>query len=157
ASSTGHISAAFGITLNGPDGKMIGAIAMRVTPEEINRILVADRTGLGETGESYLIVDKLILSDQVSSKNLMSTPSRFVDNSVLKVEIDTEGSRRALSHESGSSIYANYRTGSVLGYYTWVPELNSALLTEIDTEEAFAAVARLRLTIIGVVAGAFLL
>lgn len=47
----------------------------------------------------------------------------------------------ALRGESGSGTYLNYRTPAtqVFGVYHWVPELESALLTEIETTEALTA------------------
>src|SRR5262249_18579458 len=90
-------------------------------------------------------------------KMLMATQSRFVPDSILKTKVDTVGSRAAIAGQTGSAVYPNYRGVPVLGYYTWVPELNAALLSEIETAEAFAAVTRLRWTIVAVVGVALVL
>ena len=68
------------------------------------------------------------------------TPSRFPGYEPTKAYY-SQGIDRALRGENGSGTYLNYRTPStqVFGVYRWVPELQTALLTEIETTEALTA------------------
>jgi methyl-accepting chemotaxis protein len=144
-SSTGRPSAAFSITLSEPSGKLVGVVAMRVQTKELDHIL-SEHTGMGETGDTYLVVDEVVISDKVdpNKRMHMATQSRLTPDSILKVKVDTEGTRRAVNRQTGTAVYADYRGNPVLGYYNWLPELNAALISEIGTSEAFAAVTRLR-------------
>jgi anti-anti-sigma factor len=93
--------------------------------------VMLERSGLGESGETYLV--------SLESHYLL-TPSRFPGNEPTKAYY-SEGIDQALRGENGSGTYQNYRTPStqVFGVYRWVPELQTALLTEIETTEALAA------------------
>jgi anti-anti-sigma factor len=90
-----------------------------------------ERSGLGESGETYLV--------SLESQYLL-TPSRFPGYESTKA-YHSEGIDRALRGESGSGVYLNYRTPptQVFGVYRWMPEIQTALLTEIETTEALAA------------------
>jgi HAMP domain-containing protein len=82
--------------------------------------------GLGETGECYLI----------GSDKVARTPVR----TGMGNQMDSEGVRRALAREEGSSIYANYSGDTVIGAYTSFqgPGQNWGLLVEQGQAEALA-------------------
>lgn len=77
----------YAMTLAGPlflDEKFIGEIVLEINIDAISKIM-QDRTGLGETGETYLI----------GRDFLMRSQSRFVkESTILKTKVDTEGTRK---------------------------------------------------------------
>jgi methyl-accepting chemotaxis protein len=154
-SSTGHISAAVSLTVQDPIGKVIGVMVMRVRLDDVARILL-DRTGMGETGESYLVTDGLYLSGNLGKIERsgiipkMASQSRFVKDSTLKQIVDTPAARKALAENTGTAVYVSYRGHEVLGAYTWFPQLRAGLVTELESSEAFAAVATLRWVIVSI-------
>jgi methyl-accepting chemotaxis protein len=151
SSAAGVPAAAVSVTVSGADGKIHGVLVMRVTMTEVDKFLLDD-TGMGESGESYLVVNAG-KTDKASKKALMGTQSRFAKDSALHQQVDTMGSQAALAGKTGVAVYSNYRGVSVLGHYTYVPELQAGLLTETEEAEAFAPVYRLRWTTICLVLG----
>lgn len=109
--------------------------------KELFKITI-DRTGLGETGEVYL----------VNKDGYMISPSRFIDENFLKQKIDL----RYLEHFEPSDtlpkedvdIHIDYRGIEVLSVHTHIPEMDWSLIAEIDTQEAFAPVTQLTNTLI---------
>jgi methyl-accepting chemotaxis protein len=153
-SSTGRTSSAVSISMKDKTGLVIGVVVMRVSTKEVDRVLL-DHTGMGATGESYLVVGHLVVSDRASgAEKLMATKSRFVEDSILKQVVDTEGSRRGLAQQTGSAVYPNYRGTPVLGRYTYVPELGAALVSELEEAEALRPAYRLRWVIVVAVGAA---
>jgi len=86
--------------------------------EELFKI-TTDRTGLGETGEVYL----------VNKDGYMITPSRFIDEVLLKQKIDLEHIKE-LNHTEPylvllrkvADIVTDYRGVEVLSVHTHIPE-----------------------------------
>jgi len=123
------------------DNKLLGVIVFRVSPEPLFKI-TTDRTGLGETGEVYL----------VNKNGYMITPSRFIDDVILKQKITS----RHLEHfepsdtplKEGLDIVKGYRGIEVLSVDIHLPEMNWCLIAQIDTEEAFAPVTQLTNTLV---------
>jgi len=127
-------------------GELLGILVARHDMIELDEI-VTDRTGLGNTGETYLI----------NKYGFMITPSRSVEDTFLKQKIDTENARECLEHmaamragrmppehEHEAAMFPDYRDRTVLGVHAHIPEMGWGLLAEIDVEEAFAPIARLR-------------
>ncbi len=96
--------------------------------------LMTERSGLGETGETYL----------VNRFNYLVTESRFEEGLAFKKSIYTEGVKDCLKGNNDHRIYNNYRGTPVLGFYEWIPEIQVCLLVEISQKEAFASINRLR-------------
>ena len=103
--------------------------------------MLTQRTGLGKTGEIYLVGDD----------GYMRSNSRFTDEpTILKKEVDTEATMEALSGNTGTKIVEDYRGVSVLSAYTplnlrfvdWV------LLAEMDEKEAFASIRKVEFRLI---------
>ena len=114
-------------------GGLSGLLVGRVNLKRISS-LMTDRTGLGKTGETYL----------VNLSNFMITESRFEKGLALNKFVSTEGVRDCLKGNSGHRMYVNYMGTPVLGYYEWIPETRACLLAEISEKEAFAPIDRLR-------------
>ena len=107
----------------------MAALSITLDLKEIDE-LIRQRTGLGETGETYLIgrlerQNAFIESDR-------STNNQF-PNGVKSVGIDT-----ATQGQDGMGLYANYDNTPVIGVYNWIDNYNLALLAEISQQEAFA-------------------
>lgn len=104
--------------------------------------ITTDRTGLGETGEVYL----------VNKDYYMISPSRFIDDVILKRKVDL----RYLEHFEPSDtppkaeidIFKNYRGIEALSVDIHLPEMNWCLIAEIDTQEAFAPITQLTITLL---------
>ncbi len=91
--------------------------------------IMTERTGLGETGETYLVSVE---------NNYLLTPSRFEDIPLTRA-YHSEGIDRGLQGDDGAGTYLDYRNSPVIGVYRWIPELNAALLAEIKEAEAMNA------------------
>ncbi len=122
--------------LKDSEGNLLGVLAARINLEKIDKIM-AERSGLGETGETYL----------VNKFNYMVTESRFDEGLTLKKTVHTEGTEKCLKGNSGHAHYDDYRNVPVIGRYKWIPEREVCLLAEINREEGFAPIEKLRNTI----------
>ena len=116
-------------------GKVFGVLAVNLNLDRMDEIM-QDRTGLGETGETYLV-------DQF---NVFVSSQRFGSDDYPR-GVHTEGINAALAGENGSGMYTNYAGVPVIGVYRWIEEQDLALMTEIYQQEAFAPAQRLATTI----------
>ncbi|HPQ81657.1 MAG TPA: methyl-accepting chemotaxis protein, partial [bacterium] len=119
-------------------GKVYAVIAFQFDESKINAIMQRS-TGLGKTGESYL----------VGSDYLMRTQSRLTkENTILKRDVRSFGVEQALAGKTGQSAYRDYRGEKVLGYFSPLAGTPWAMITEIDLDEVEEPVYELRNTII---------
>ncbi|MBI2471160.1 MAG: diguanylate cyclase [Planctomycetes bacterium] len=94
------------------------------------RKITTDRTGLGESGEIYL----------VNSEKVMITESRFIDDAAFKLTVNTLPVRKILEeNKEMADIYKDYRGVSVFGVSAYIPEYGWIVLAEMDKAEAFAS------------------
>ncbi len=122
-----------GIIVNRYSGNSLKIVSMDRIEEESGQI--KKLKGLGETGEVYI----------VNRDKLMITGSRFVENSILKQVVDTEGVRDAFGNGMGMvGIYPNYRGVPILGASKYLKEMGWVVLAEKDVSEAFAPIVSLR-------------
>lgn len=101
------------------------------------REILQERTGLGLTGESYL----------VSEDRRMMTPSIFFPDSTPNTIIsNTVGANKAFGGLEGVEAYDDYRGVLIIGSYRLLAfhGINAAMVTEIDFEEAMKPVWKLR-------------
>ena len=132
------------------NGEFSGVLIVNYDAERGLFKITTDRTGLGETGEIYL----------VNKDGYMITLSRFVNNTFLKQKVDTSGSRECheLSEEEKErereeiDIYEDYKGEMVLGTHYKIKETNWCLLAEINEAEAFAPVTMLTHTLLLILA-----
>ncbi len=113
-------------------GQTAGVLAGRLDMSNLRQIMT-DRTGLGETGETYLVS---------TENNYLVTPSHYKNEGYsLTQSYRSLGIDLALKGENGSGIYEDYRDPpvSVIGVYRWLPELQVAMLAEIDETEAMVS------------------
>jgi methyl-accepting chemotaxis protein len=118
-------------------GDLVGVMAVQVSHQKINAIM-ADREGLGSTGETYLVgADKLMRSDAFGDPQHRSLLASFADPEHGRV--DTKASRVALSGKNGADVITDYAGKPVLS--SWAPihfgDVTWAFIAEIDVAEAF--------------------
>ena len=111
-------------------GDVIGVLVSRVSPEMLNEIML-ERTGLGATGETYLVDRHHILLTGARLPMQEFTDAYFVFSEGANSALDT--------NENGSGSYDNYRDERVTGVYRWLPELQVALLAEQHESEAYGS------------------
>ena len=105
-----------------PQGILVGRTTLKTLSE-----IMLERTGLGSTGETYLL----------SEAQELLTELRGPD---MPENIHSEGANYAAEqHEGSSGIYENHSGETVVGVYRWLPELEVVLLAEQHRAEALAA------------------
>lgn len=139
-------------------GKKVGVLIFQMPLEPIN-VIMTERIGLGETGETYLVGEnKLMRSD-----SYLDPVNRSVVASSRNPEkgsVDTEAVNSALNGESGTKIIVDYNGNPVLSAFSELTfsGIKWVILAEIDEAEAFAGVIQLRtqMIIIGLIAAALI-
>lgn len=117
--------------------RRIGVLAAHLSLARIDRIIL-ERTGLSESGETYLVDQSNQLISEVYFKNQASS----------EMGIHSEGIDIALQGRDGAGLYRNYAGIPVVGVYRWMDDREIALLAEMSQEEAFAPARQLAWTII---------
>jgi methyl-accepting chemotaxis protein len=120
------------------DGTPLGALIFQMPIARINNIM-QQRAGLGESGESYI----------VGTDFLMRSDSRFSEEStILKTKVEGPTTKAGLNGKSGIAKVLDYRGISVMSAHAPFEILGTtwAIMTEIDSDEAFAGVQTMRTT-----------
>jgi len=107
------------------EGRTLAVLAVDLALEEMDRI-VQDRTGLGRTGEAYL----------VDRYGLFVSAERFGRGSDPR-GASSPGIDRAVRGESGVAIYQDHAGIPVIGAYRWISAWELALLVEIRRGEVY--------------------
>lgn len=136
-------------------GKLLGVAAFQMPIDRLNAIM-GMRSGMGESGESYLVgPDHLMRSDSFLDAAHRSVLASFAHPETGKVQ--TESANAALAGETGERIVADYNGNPVLSAFSpmHVGDTTWAVLAEIDLNEVRTpVVAMVRNTvIIGVIIG----
>lgn len=98
------------------EGQKIGVLAIQFPIDKLNEKM-SERTGLGETGEAYLVGDDLRLrSDSHIDPENYSVMNSFLQGDKRKVK--TEAIERALKGETGTDIILNYKNERVLSAFS---------------------------------------
>src|SRR3989337_4458769 len=110
--------------------KLLGAVIVEMPYASID-IILSQRDGLGDTGEIYIVGDD----------HFMRSKSRFLSqNTILKLEINTEATKDAFRGNTDVMTVKDYRNIPVVSAYTPLDNLRDVtwiLLVEIDVKEAF--------------------
>jgi len=125
-------------------GKIKAVVALQISTDGINKIM-AERSGMGSTGESYLVgADHLMRSDSFLDPINHSVEASFANPQ--EGSIDSDSTKAGLAGQSGSSTIIDYNGNPVLSSYTPVNILGSqwALIAEVDRAEAFAPIQELK-------------
>jgi len=105
--------------------KSIGVIISKMRTEAIDNILL-DRSGLGETGEVYIVNEEF----------LMLSESRFFENAVFQQKVDTLGVQKCFNdNQENLGFYPDYRNIPIYGSSYCAKDLGIVLLAEIDQQE----------------------
>ncbi len=117
------------------NGRIVAVVALQLSIEAINKIM-KERTGMGETGESYLVgPDLLMRSDSFLDPKNHTVTASFANPATGKV--DTEAAHNALGGKKASHIIIDYNGNPVLSAYAplHLPDIKWAILVEIDKAE----------------------
>ena len=115
-------------------GQRVAVLAANLSLQRLDRI-VQERTGLGDTGRTYLVgPDGRLIQGSVSGGDPLAT-------------VDSAGIRAVLRQEDGKSLYADDRGTPVVGVYRWLGDRGAGLLAEISQDEAFRSTRELAATI----------
>ena len=131
--------------------KIMGVACLRVDVEKISELMKSIK--LGESGETYL----------VNKQGYMITESRFATDlrneglieggTTLEIKLVnpeagklTKSVSECLKGHTGSDGegYLDYRGVKVIGFWQWIPELDWGVIAEIDYDEGYIEVNRLR-------------
>jgi PAS domain S-box-containing protein len=109
-------------------GQRIGVVAVNLNLDRVDA-LIRERTGLGKSGETYLvgrsgIRNVFISGDKLGAKEFSQGVSSF--------GIDT-----AVKGISGTGVYVNYKGIPAIGSYRWLSQQGVALIAEMSQYEAF--------------------
>jgi methyl-accepting chemotaxis protein len=125
---SGNVPALFmAKAMMGRRGELLGVLAFQLPTDRIAAIMNFT-TGMGDTGETYLVGEDL----------LMRSNSRFSDAStILQTAVDTVTVRQALAGEQGVQFIPDYRGVEVLSAYTQIKSetFSWAVMAEIDKQE----------------------
>ena len=99
-------------------GQRVAVLAANLQLERLDRIIL-ERTGLGETGQTYLV----------------GGDSRFVHER-MNTGVDANGVHSAgiddaVAGNSDQGLYADYRGVPVIGVYRWLPDREAAIVADI--------------------------
>jgi hypothetical protein len=164
--------------LHGEDGAYLGTLALGIdAASTFSRLLAAAR--LGETGETYAFSreGRMLSASRFEPelRRIGLLPRDPGVGSFMRVELRdpggdlTRGHRPALpllarpltrmaasAVEGGSGIdldgYRSYRGVEVVGAWRWMPDLGLGIATEMDRDEAYAALAPVRTRTLGLIA-----
>ena len=115
---------------------------------KIKKILL-ERTGMGETGESYLVGEDYRMRSQ----------SRFFpDKTPYTMSVKTEGVKNALKGVNGRGVFKDYRSIDVYSVYSLIKisNLKLVILSEIDVSEVIIPLKNLKSRLIGLTLAIFL-
>jgi signal transduction histidine kinase/CheY-like chemotaxis protein len=131
---TGKAAMTFAAPLANKSGSRIGVVAVDLDLQGVDDI-IRERTGLGASGETYLV-------GRLPSKNILVSGAD-ADNKELAKGIKSDGIDAAAKDQDGEGNYQSYKGIPVLGSYVWLENLNLALLAEMSQAEAFEPADRL--------------
>lgn len=137
---TGKPAVTLATSIRDAAGVRQGVILAHLSLDRIDRI-VRERTGLGKSGETYL-VGSLVTKNTFISKADKTNPEEFLAG------ISSQGIDAAISGISSFGLYRNYAGVPVIGVYRWLNEQDLALLVEMQQAEAFAPARQLAGTIV---------
>lgn len=124
-------------------GEKVGVAIFQMPIDRLN-LIMNERTGMGETGETYLIGnDGLFRSDSFLDSKNHSVLASFKKSDT---PASSPGISLALKQESGNQVTTNYLGNNVISSYSPIDILGLkwGLIAEIKTDEAFSSIYTLR-------------
>lgn len=114
-------------------GVVVGVLAGRVNLDSISK-LMAERSGLGTTGETYL----------VNKFNTIISGTRADISGEFTRMAYTSGIKECLAGKSGEH-FTNYANTPVIGVHKWISDKEMCLVAEVNQSEAYGPINYLRL------------
>ncbi|MGD1899421.1 MAG: ATP-binding protein [Phormidesmis sp.] len=147
---TNEATVTFATPILNAANQRIAVLSVTLDLAEVDE-LIREKTGLGESAETYLI-------GRLERKNTFIA-SEVEDGDRVSSGVSSLGIDAATSGEDGSGLYENYAGTPVLGVYRWLETENVALLAEIDQREAFFPARSLarNIALVGLLSSALLL
>lgn len=147
--------------------KIVGVLAVQVPIDQINAVMTYNKkwkdVGLGASGETYLVgpdfkarsLSRFMIEEKgnylkaIGAAGVSADLLKLInvkDSNIGLQPVDTPGAREAITGQTGYKIFPDYRNIPVLSAYAPVNILGLrwAILSEIDEDEAFLSVAKLR-------------
>lgn len=124
--------------------KMTAVLILQMPLEPIN-VIMGERSGMGDGGESYLVGgDKLMRSDSYLRPKTHSVFASF--NHPDRGSVDTEAVRNAFQDQAGEKILRDYTGNKVLSSFSKIDlgDFSWAVIAELDKSEAFSGVTLLK-------------
>ncbi len=112
--------------------ELLGVLIFQMPIDNINTVM-QEKSGLGNSGETYLLADDLLMRSQ----------SRFSEeNTIFVTKVDTAAAKQVFSGKKGNNVIDDYRGISVLSSYTplSISGFQWALIAEIDEQEILAPI-----------------
>jgi len=132
------------------DDEFSGVCVINFAVEEELYEIATDRTGLGETGEIFL----------VNEDGYMITPSRFINGTFLTQKIETfhpgsgpEDVTYLAGYNHEVLLCKSYHGGEVLRVLVHIPDMGWTLVADRDKKEAYAPVAAITDMLLFILAG----
>ncbi len=147
---SGETTITFATPILAETKKRVGVLSITLDLQEVDE-LIRERTGLGNTGTTYLV-------GRLERENTFIV-SEESENGVSSVDLKSKAIDAATQGKDGFGLYDNYAGTPVIGVYRWLENQNLALIAEISQREAFAparALAR-NILLLGLVAAGLLL
>ncbi len=138
---SGEAKITFATGIFNQEGQRLGGIAVNLDLKGIEE-LIRDRTGLGSSGETYLV-------GKLANRNVFIS-GRQAGSKKFAEGLRSFGIDAAVAGSSSFGRYKNYDGIPVVGVYRWLEKQNLALLAEIEQTEAFAPARQLASTIVGI-------
>jgi anti-anti-sigma regulatory factor/HAMP domain-containing protein len=150
------------------DGQdLVGVLAFQMPVDRINAIMTSggewERVGLGLSGETYIVGEDLKLRNQsrflIEDRDnyLQAIEEAGIDRATIQriatlgsaiglQTVDTKGTRAAVSGQTGSGLFEDYRGVAVLSAYRPldIPDVSWVIMSEIDRAEAMAPTRSMR-------------
>ena len=113
-------------------GKLVGVLVFQMPIDRINNVM-SQRSGLGESGETYMIGDDFLMRSQSHLDE---------GNSILHTSVETESAKAVVDANTGEQIVTNIHGHAVLSAFAplAIDGLHWGILAEIDKDEAFSAI-----------------
>jgi len=130
------------------NGEMVAVLAIQVSLEDINAIM-QERTGMGQTGETYLVgTDNRMRSDSYLDPVGRTVQASFA-GTVTQNGVDTKATKAALAGQSGAEVITDYNGNEVLSVYSPVDiwGLRWAMIAEIDMAEVDIPIIAIKKTV----------
>ncbi len=118
------------------NGNLVGVLAFQIPLDKVNNIM-QERTGMGETGETYLAgPDKKMRSDSYLAPETHSVKASF-EGTVEKNGVDTKATQEVAGGNAGTEIITDYNGNKVLSSYAPVKIYDQtwAIIAEKDLSE----------------------